>query len=366
MRLPISLTQCVGTRGTMRSDNKLAAINAEAARWFVQLRDGATSSSEHRKYLEWLKQSPAHVAEMLRTCQLHSMLTAAGLETSQAMAGPAGNVVALGGASLHRDARTNRDVRRWKLAASVFGLASTVLLAVLSATAWRARSIETRPGEWRTVTLADGTALTMGPSSRIRVDFNDARRVVHFARGETKLDVAADSARPFFVNAELATVRAVGTAFGVTQREEDLIVTVAEGVVAVTRVEPDRPTANSASINIELGAGRQVSIGAEGALTPHAVDVQRVLAWADGWLVFEDETWSEAIDEFNRRNTLQIEISDPALRQRLIQGRYDARDPAGFATTLAATGRARVIREGAAVIRLEPGRSQSSRGERAQ
>lgn len=59
------------------SDNDESArvlIIKQAAEWFVRLRDGEFSEIEYRRYLHWLNESPAHVAEMFRVDRLHHLL----------------------------------------------------------------------------------------------------------------------------------------------------------------------------------------------------------------------------------------------------------------------------------------------------
>lgn len=63
-----------------RNDRKSALIGEEAAEWFVRLRDDNLGLDERRSYVRWLKQSPAHTAEMLRMRQLAHWLRDAKLE----------------------------------------------------------------------------------------------------------------------------------------------------------------------------------------------------------------------------------------------------------------------------------------------
>jgi ferric-dicitrate binding protein FerR (iron transport regulator) len=55
-------------------DDIQVLISEQAAGWFVQLKDGELSETEQRRYLCWLKQSPAHVAEVFRIEQIHRLL----------------------------------------------------------------------------------------------------------------------------------------------------------------------------------------------------------------------------------------------------------------------------------------------------
>lgn len=57
-----------------RDSDAQVLVGAQAAEWFVLLRDGELSAAEQRRYLEWLRRSPAHVAEMARIEQLHNIL----------------------------------------------------------------------------------------------------------------------------------------------------------------------------------------------------------------------------------------------------------------------------------------------------
>ena len=60
--------------------NKWEAATEEAAQWFVRLRDDNLELGERLSYVRWLKQSPAHLREMLRICQLAGWLQGARLE----------------------------------------------------------------------------------------------------------------------------------------------------------------------------------------------------------------------------------------------------------------------------------------------
>ena len=112
------------------------------------------------------------------------------------------------------------------------GLAALLFLGVR--TAWYERSIETELGEWKTVTLADGSELRLGPNTRLTLDLGDQQRSIALVRGEAFFKVAKDATRPFLVEANAYAVRAVGTQFAVSHRQDELIVTVTEGEVRVT------------------------------------------------------------------------------------------------------------------------------------
>jgi ferric-dicitrate binding protein FerR (iron transport regulator) len=85
------------------------------------------------------------------------------------------------------------------------------------------------------------------------------------------------------------------------------------------------------------------------------VDASRELQWATGYYEFRGETVSQAIEEFNRRNRLQIVMSDAAIgaiAMPFTTVKLD--DPESFVVMLAARPDVQVAYESANVIRLLP------------
>ena len=361
-------------------DRKATLISEEAADWLVILKEGTPRFGERRRYVRWLKQSPAHIAEILRLSTLDGLLRKTDLEGI--LTGPEevgspqiSNVVAL----LPRQvpAESALEVvqppvmrRHWKLAASLAALALSLLLGTVAKLAWFDNIIETEPGEWRHFALADGSIARVGPRSRLRVEFEDTRRSVYLTRGEAVFQVAKDPNRPFLVHAQMAIVRAVGTEFGVAHRHNTVVVTVAEGKVAVSQggrpivrdVEKDHAVADSTAADqadkkkeesIAVSAGEQVSVSREKPMTVQHVDPIRELAWAHGKLIFNsDTTLAQAIEQFNRRNRVQIEVDDSELAGSLVCCIFSADDPESFALSVATKENVELVREGPERLRL--------------
>jgi transmembrane sensor len=131
------------------------------------------------------------------------------------------------------------------------------------------------------------------------------------------------------VEARDTTVRALGTAFGVENRQSGVIVTVAEGKVAVFHSGgAGREAAANAPL---LVANQQITVRA--SAEPAAVrqiDSAKALAWAQGRLIFESTPVAEAIREFNRYNRLQLRVVDAQLARRPVSGIFSAADPESF------------------------------------
>jgi transmembrane sensor len=330
---PISMSDADHRDSDRRENRKRELISQEAAEWFARMQTPRVPLDDRRRFLRWLKESQVHVAEYLTVAGIDTSLRRARLA---AVLGdePVTNVVEL---FAHTDAPSPpRAARaRWRLAAALAACALAALLFVVVRAAWYERSIETGPGEWKAVTLVDGSELQLGPNTQLAVEVDDARRSVGLTRGEAYFKVAKDAARPFVVEANAFAVEAVGTQFAVTRRASELIVTVAEGFV---RVAPSSSAARAGAVPLELSvpivADQQLRIAGTWPVTPDQVDVRYALAWRDRQVMFRaGDTLADAAEEFNGRNRVQLRLA-PGVAPLPVRGSFDASDPLAFAQTI--------------------------------
>jgi transmembrane sensor len=306
--------------------DRTAGLSEEAAHWFVRLKDDDMGSVERRQYLAWLRQGPANVAEMLRICSVYGVARDAGLTDNITFDDREPNVL-----PWPRPGLAGPLSRRMAAVWAVVALGAT--LAAALAFLDGGETIETGYSEWRHVTLDDGSVLRIGPHTRLRVTLKDSHRSIEMKAGEATFQVAQDVTRPFVVDAGVAKVRVLGTLFGVQRSSADLLVTVAEGSVAVA--------------DTRLETGEQVAVTSAGMSAVRTVDLTRALAWAEGRLVFESETIGQALQEFNRRNRVQIEVRDPHIARLPVRGVFNAADPESFVNVLSTAAGIEVQRENA-------------------
>jgi transmembrane sensor len=369
----------------MDASDRRRRASEEAAVWWVRLQSEELARAEREQFVDWLRESAVHVAEMLRVEAVHDALERFQGWAEIATDGPdddsnnGDNIVSLplhprSVSSLHRtevppsDWRggvrdeacpgTNRN-RLW-IGAIAAGLAAVAISAMLFSPMLRDQAtIQTERGERREVALADGSVLEVDPQTRIRVAFEEHTRRIVLERGRALFRVAKNSARPFLVQAGGTTVRAVGTAFGVERQQQGVIVTVAEGKVGVYGSDAPAPQdvketstpGGGASPStaakqgptpreILLTAGQQVRMPSSGAAEPvRTVNSDRELAWARGQLVFDNESVAAAVEKFNLYNRVQLHVTAEALAMRPVSGVFDASDPesfVGFLQTVAA------------------------------
>ena len=328
------------------------SVSDQAAEWFIRLRDRDLTIADRRKFVRWLKQAPSHIAEFMRLCQLYGRVKRAKVPTLLPDELES-NVIPLLQRELLPSAAAERPrpfvSRRFMVAAAACCLA---LIGVIANIALSSNTIETRIGEWRRVQLADGSRLSVGPNTLLRVEFSDGFRRVHLQRGETMFEVSKDAARPFIVDAAGVFARAVGTRFGVDHSDDSVRVTVAEGKVAVVQGGQAAVLEHDLDLRVALSLEKdeRVEIPLNTPAIPlrkEKVDSMSELAWASGQLSLQQETVAQAVREFNRRNRLQIVIEDAGVADLHLCCIFDASDPETFAkTVVGASEDVELVRDG--------------------
>lgn len=317
-------------------------VTEQAAAWLLALRRGSLSPAERRDFVDWLRESPVHIAEMLRVSQVDQALEGfkgwAGLPVGEQAPG---NVVRL----MSEGPRPPPRRRRFLTASRA--VAAGLVLGVLAAGGWLASRdpgtiVRTQLAERREMTLADGSVVNIAPLTELRVRFRGDRRSVELYKGHALFDVRPDPRRPFVVDAGAASARALGTAFGVERAEGTVRVTVVRGRVVVARGERASggglPQASLRPARILLAANEQVVVSDRAPPGPvRQVNGAAEAAWARGVLEFDDETVGEVVRRFNLYNIVQIQILDARLAERRISGTFKATDPESFVAFVRAT-----------------------------
>jgi len=174
--------------------------------------------------------------------------------------------------------------------------------------------------------LPDGSTVDLRSGALIEVHFDQDFRRVRLVRGEAHFQVTKDPARPFIVEAAGVKARAVGTAFLVQLRGEQVEVIVTEGNV---QVEGPNPRAGEALPVMGPGEGTIVSLVK--VESPIAVEPPRVvpiatddliqrLAWRAPHLEFSGTPLAEAIPMINAHNRVQLVLGDASLGDVRLSG----------------------------------------------
>ena len=224
-----------------------------------------------------------------------------------------------------------------------FTLAAGIGLLMLASgwLAWRylAAGYRTDIGEQEMVALADGSTVQLNTASAMNVDLNGRARHVTLSRGEAFFNIARDPQRPFIVTAGNSEIRVVGTKFNVLIAAGVARVTVLEGHVKVSAVEPSSPFARRGQpakprvLDLLPGQGATIAT-ARPEIEVGSVDTAKLTAWREGRIYFENETLSAVLHEVNRYTPTPFVLADPAKGNLRLSGVFRTGDTDSVAFSL--------------------------------
>ncbi|MCJ2179818.1 FecR family protein [Novosphingobium album (ex Hu et al. 2023)] len=299
-----------------------ADIEAKAATLAIRLPDAG--EAERADIMAWVAQNPVHAVAFARAESAwkdSERLKALGFDLP-ADEDSADEVIV--------PVETGKGIsRRTVVLSSVAAIALAGLLPAIRMLGPGPESFSTQLGEVREVRLADGSVLHINTDSEVQVTFSKDRRLLRLVRGEASFDVAHDTARPFDVEAGDTVTRAVGTRFTIRRREDDVELTVTEGIVSVR-------DGTGQEARVAAGHGAQITPGAIAAAALDPQTIARRTAWQDRMLEFDGLTIGEAVAEFNRYRPLPIVVADPSIASLRVGGRFGVAESDKFLGALQA------------------------------
>jgi|SRR5579872_743205 len=279
-----------------------------AAEWFAARRARQDEQLE-RRFSTWLAADPRHF-EDYALCELTWELTA------------------------HAAAELGRPATvPWYRRRIVGALAAGLFLACMALSLmqfWPARSIvwTTKAGEQRSLTLQDGSHITMNTRSTLEVRMGRGRRDIRVIQGEAFFEVAHDPSRPFVIDTSIGTIRAVGTRFDVLLDAKHLEVNMEEGKVMIHGAAPgsvERPAA--AGVRARLTAGSS-------DVAFDSADLTRVENWREHRIEFDRVPLAAALSEFSRYTALPIRAQSPQIARLPISALFKTGDINALRATL--------------------------------
>ena len=300
-------------------------VHEEAARWLMRLGDAPDDAATFEAFEDWRAASPEHR-------QAFEDVQASWALFGEQAAAP--ELLVLRRDALDRVGGIGRR-RGFDLGRRGFAAGLAVLAAApLAYYGWRrlhpdaGQTLRTAIGEQRTVTLSDGSRVSLDANTLVKVAYSPALRLAEVVEGRAHFEVAKDKARPMTVRAGTRTVTALGTAFTVEHEGERVVVTLVEGRVAVTETASAGGVAPPPK---ELVPQQQLVFAADAAPRMHeAVDVERAMAWREGKLVFDDESLADAVARMNNYSRVKIVVEDDPARTLRISGIFNAGDTPAF------------------------------------
>ncbi len=199
-------------------------------------------------------------------------------------------------------------------------------------------SYATKTAEIQTLTLEDGTEVTLGALSRISVAFSDEERHVVLSGGEAFFSVSSNPGRPFIVEAGDTLVRVIGTKFNVHSGVDRVTVAVAEGEVQVSKFKPNKENNQYEQIGetSQLVAGQQaVSILRGPVQEVRVASASHPGEWRTGRLSYEGAALRDVIADANRYLPNNILIDGEQVGDLLVTASFETRKISSLVDALA-------------------------------
>jgi len=306
-------------------------VLAEAAAWLVRLQAGERRPAVDSAFEDWMA-NPEHARAFERASHTWDIIPRA--------------------ARLRP--KRPQPTRSWRargpfwpvFAGSLFAVVALAIGALVLF--WAQTAVyTTRPGQLQTVTLRDGTRVTLNTDSEMKVGYSLWERRVRLVRGEAIFQVARHPHRPFVVAAGDDQVHDVGTVFTVRETGEKLAVFLVSGSVEITR----SPPSEKGHVKVAtLSPGERLRILGNGSATLDHPNAAAQLAWLHGEVIFADRPLAEAAAEINRYGGPPVELADPSLGALRVSGVFQTRNAAEFTAVVAELDHLRVERRHGSLV----------------
>lgn len=315
---------------TDRAEDFVDPVMAEAIDWVLKTKGGAVEPGDQRLLDAWLAKDEAHQKAYLkakRVWELTGQVAPTHAATAPRQLREAG--AGRGDATYRSSSRAESGWtvgggraagKRRRLALCSLAFASLLAAALtIQYGHFDGASYRTDIGEIRDYVLPDGSSLTLGAQSAVKVSFDQTRRHVSLLYGTAFFNVAHDANTPFTVEAGGSKLRDIGTAFNIDVDSARLDVAVESGAVAVT-FKGAQPATLSAGDRLSIDRQTHKSVVTK-------VPVVAMSAWRGGRLVVDNEAIGDVIQQIRRYYSGYIWLRDAELGGKRISGVYDLANP---------------------------------------
>jgi len=322
----------------MKPTTTSAQIEEAAAAWFAKREGGDWQSADQARLDAWLEAATAHRVAFIRILtawERAGRLSALGAGIAPGTLPPRDSwhfaPVSVGAVSVTESSDRHAHFR-WRLSRGLRVIAALWVIATVAGTVWylsidRGRAYRTAIGAVSTVPLSDGSSVTLNTDTQVHVELAPHERRVNLDRGEAFFDVAHDPSRPFIVAVDDKRIIAIGTQFLVRRQNEDIRVLVTQGRVQIERVGR---SPSAAPTSLDAGFEARTTQSALLIDQPAPTQIEQLMSWRTGHLLFRDTTLADAVAEFNRYSARRMVIADPAIAGIRIGGSFHSDDIESF------------------------------------
>ncbi|WP_157758086.1 FecR family protein [Acinetobacter larvae] len=271
--------------------------------WLIQIHgeQGQARQQAEHAYQQWKLQHPddVHIAEKIEESFAQMLLLQQQSIAHKKIMQPLFQ-------NAHKNNKTGKGRQRIKYGVfALLGMLPIALYLQQNSPGYLLADIHSNTGEWRTEILADGTQITLKNKTAFNVDYSKQQRVIQLIQGDILVHVAADPTRPFSVQVEQGSIRALGTQFSVHYAADhtDLIMLESKVLLRSNTQQLDQNRLQQK----QLIVGQRAYLTASGIQTLPNVDVENIrYQWNKQTLVAEERPLLDVLAELDQHHRGKI------------------------------------------------------------
>ena len=181
---------------------------------------------------------------------------------------------------------------------------------------------ETQRGHKATLTLADGSTITLNSQSKLIYpeNFGNTREVT--LEGEAFFQVNRNPDKPFIVHSHGLKTTVLGTSFNIKAfKDKNIEVTVATGKVQVQTANNEVLGADLSPVALAKGE-QAIYNTSNNTLKKHSISATDFIAWKEGILKFDEATFEEVLESLSRWYNVNFTIENDGLNRCTVIGEY--------------------------------------------
>jgi transmembrane sensor len=237
-----------------------------------------------------------------------------------------------------RGSKSTKTVRLWPRYAAAAILVGVLFAVGLLYSSFQQVTVQTPYGQIQTITLPDGSQVTLNANSNMKYDkrWDDRKIREVWIEGEAFLKVnhlhkngpVKDHQR-FLVHTGALNVEVLGTSFNVNDRRGRTEVALLEGKISLSLRKQEKRKLILAPGDIVEYAG--------GKLNKKPTNVIEYTSWKDGKLYFRDVPLSKIFNYFEDIYGYKVRVDDPSILKRRLSGTMSSKNEKIFFETIART-----------------------------
>jgi transmembrane sensor len=207
------------------------------------------------------------------------------------------------------------------------------------------KTISTTKNEHKKVNLPDGSQVTLNENTTLSYNKREflKNRTVKLISGEAFFDVKHEQQHPFLINAAEANVRDIGTSFNVKISQEQIVVVVNSGEVALENPELEK--------KLNLSAKDRGMFNRKTKVMTSAKNVQiNYKSWYDQKLSFIQTPLDEVAADLNDTFGTVIIFQDPDLKNRKLTAYFNNQSEKQIIEIITATLQLQVKKKGRSFV----------------